>query len=197
MPQTNTSILLTTLNARYIHSAFGLRYLLANLGKLQSQTTLKEFTIHERPIDIVEKILEYKPKIVGLSVYIWNVSEIGETVALLKQVAPEICIILGGPEVSHLPDKPEVVDLADYIIKGPGEISFRKLCEQILNEQKPLNKVIEGEAETLDKILSDDAIVERLQGEGIYIARRTVAKYREAMKIASSVQRRRDKALPV
>ncbi len=147
-------IILCTLNARYIHSAFGLRYLFANLGALQSHAILKEFTIHERPIDIVEKIIEYAPKIVGFSVYIWNVSEIGETVALLKQVAPEIRVVLGGPEVSHLPDKPDVVDLADYIIKGPGEISFRKLCEQLLNKQKPLNKVIEGESETLDKIES-------------------------------------------
>ena len=125
MPETEAPILLTTLNARFIHSAFGLRYLLANLGELQAQTALKEFTIHERPIDVVEKILEYKPR-----------------------------IVLGGPEVSHLPDKPEVVDLADYIIKGPGEISFRKLCEQILNGQKPLNKIIEGVAEILDKIKS-------------------------------------------
>jgi RNA polymerase sigma-54 factor len=42
-------------------------------------------------------------------------------------------------------------------------------------------------------ILSDDTIVERLRGSGIDIARRTVAKYREAMRIPSSVQRRRDK----
>ncbi|SCB49186.1 RNA polymerase, sigma 54 subunit, RpoN/SigL [Bradyrhizobium shewense] len=42
-------------------------------------------------------------------------------------------------------------------------------------------------------ILSDDTIVERLRASGIDIARRTVAKYREAMRIPSSVQRRRDK----
>ena len=42
-------------------------------------------------------------------------------------------------------------------------------------------------------ILSDDTIVERLRATGIDIARRTVAKYREAMRIPSSVQRRRDK----
>ncbi|WP_137153842.1 RNA polymerase factor sigma-54 [Rhizobium sp. FKL33] len=47
--------------------------------------------------------------------------------------------------------------------------------------------------ETADKILSDDDIVEALGGEGIEIARRTVAKYREAMNIPSSVQRRREK----
>src|SRR5213075_2311174 len=49
------------------------------------------------------------------------------------------------------------------------------------------------EAETSDAVLSDDTIVEKLRESGIDIARRTVAKYREAMRIASSVQRRRDK----
>ncbi len=47
----------------------------------------------------------------------------------------------------------------------------------------------------VEEVLSDDRIVEILHGEGVEIARRTVAKYREAMKIASSVQRRREKML--
>lgn len=47
-----------------------------------------------------------------------------------------------------------------------------------------------------DDILSDDAIVERLRKEGVDIARRTVAKYREALRIPSSVQRKREKAVP-
>lgn len=49
------------------------------------------------------------------------------------------------------------------------------------------------DAETAQSILSDDSIVEKLRTTGIDIARRTVAKYREAMRIPSSVQRRRDK----
>jgi RNA polymerase sigma-54 factor len=48
-------------------------------------------------------------------------------------------------------------------------------------------------AESSDDVLSDDAIVEKLRAGGVEIARRTVAKYREAMRIGSSVQRRRDK----
>ncbi len=147
-----SNIILTTLNARYIHSAFGLRYLYANLGELQAQALIKEFTIHERPIDIAEKLLELEPKIIGFSVYIWNITGITETVTLLKQIAPEVVIVLGGPEVSHLPDKPDVVDIADYVVTGAGEVSFKKLCELVLNKQKPLNKVIEGETETLDKL---------------------------------------------
>jgi RNA polymerase sigma-54 factor len=51
------------------------------------------------------------------------------------------------------------------------------------------------DAETAATVLSDDKIVEKLKAEGIDIARRTVAKYREAMRIPSSVQRRRAKKL--
>ena len=49
--------------------------------------------------------------------------------------------------------------------------------------------------ERADEILSDDKLVEKLKGESVDIARRTVAKYREAMRIPSSVQRRRDKRM--
>jgi len=51
------------------------------------------------------------------------------------------------------------------------------------------------QAETGDTVLSDDAIVLRLREEGVDIARRTVAKYRDAMRIPSSVQRKREKAV--
>jgi RNA polymerase sigma-54 factor len=53
------------------------------------------------------------------------------------------------------------------------------------------------DAESANDILSDDTIVEKLREAGIDIARRTVAKYREAMRIPSSVQRRREKQATV
>jgi RNA polymerase sigma-54 factor len=53
------------------------------------------------------------------------------------------------------------------------------------------------EAESADGVLSDDTIVEKLREAGIDIARRTVAKYRDAMRIPSSVQRRREKQTPM
>ncbi|MFB3102522.1 MAG: RNA polymerase sigma-54 factor, partial [Alphaproteobacteria bacterium] len=49
------------------------------------------------------------------------------------------------------------------------------------------------EAETAKNVLSDDRIVEILRSDGVDIARRTVAKYRDALRIPSSVQRRRIK----
>ena len=54
-----------------------------------------------------------------------------------------------------------------------------------------IRQLIDGE--TPDDVLSDDTIVEKLKSAGVDIARRTVAKYREAMRIPSSVQRRREK----
>jgi RNA polymerase sigma-54 factor len=56
-----------------------------------------------------------------------------------------------------------------------------------------IRSLIDGE--TVENVLSDDQIVDILRGGGVDIARRTVAKYREAMRIPSSVQRRREKAL--
>jgi RNA polymerase sigma-54 factor len=51
------------------------------------------------------------------------------------------------------------------------------------------------DAESAAAVLSDDKIVEHLKRDGIDIARRTVAKYREALRIPSSVQRRREKQM--
>src|SRR5438477_11419873 len=74
-------IVLTTLNAKYIHAAFGLRYLLANLGELQSSAAIVEFDVNQRPLDIAEVLLARQPSMIGLGVYIWNVAQTTEVVA--------------------------------------------------------------------------------------------------------------------
>ncbi|TDR23736.1 B12-binding domain-containing radical SAM protein [Marinicella litoralis] len=146
-------IVLTTLNSRYIHSSFSLRYLYANLGELQQKAVIKEFTIHDRAIDIAEKLLAMNPEIIGFSVYIWNVVEITEVIKLLKTIRPDIQIILGGPEVSHLPDQPDVVTLVDYVIKGAGESSFKALAKNLLQGQRPDNPVIQGIPQALEELI--------------------------------------------
>ena len=145
-------IVLTTLNARYMHTAFGLRYLYANLAELKSSACIEEFTIQQRPIDIAEKLLQLQPKIIGFGVYIWNVEAVSKTVELIKQVSPETVIVLGGPEVSHLPDKPGVVDVADYVVMGAAEKSFPELCRLILSGHKPLVKEIQSDELPLDQL---------------------------------------------
>ena len=61
---------------------------------------------------MVERLLASKPRIVGFGVYIWNVEETARVVAMLKRVAPEVVVVLGGPEVSHETNGQEIVRLS-------------------------------------------------------------------------------------
>lgn len=125
------NIILTTLNARYSHTSLGLRYLIANLKELKPQAEILEFVINSSVQTIAEQILEKKPKIIGIGVYIWNAFDIGELVKTIKKVSPETIVVLGGPEVSFLPLRVNF-DMADYIICGEGEVTFYTLCKEIL-----------------------------------------------------------------
>lgn len=138
------TIVLATLNARYAHASLGLRYLLANMGDLQAQTLLQEFVIGAKTSTVVEQLVQLNPKIIGFGVYIWNVEETTKVVAMLKRVAPEIKIVLGGPEVSYESAEQSIVQLADYTITGWGEVTFPSLCRQILNGPQPLMKIHTG-----------------------------------------------------
>jgi len=147
-----TDILLTTLNARYMHSAFGLRYLYANLGELQSRAQLREFTIQQRPIDIAEKLLHSQPQIIGFSVYIWNITETSEVIALIKAISPKVCVIVGGPEVSFADDLPAICSQVDHVVTGPGEISFARLCGHLLAGESVKQQIIAGEMVALNEL---------------------------------------------
>jgi radical SAM superfamily enzyme YgiQ (UPF0313 family) len=138
------TIVLSTLNARYAHASLGLRYLLANMGELKDNTSIQEFVIGAKTTEMVERLLAAQPRIVGFGVYIWNVEETTRVVAMLKQVAPHVAIILGGPEVSHETAGQEIVRLADYVVTGWGDVTLPKLCGEILNGPKPLMKVHAG-----------------------------------------------------
>lgn len=131
-----TTILLTTLNARYAHTALGLRYLYANLKEFQDNAKIVEFTINESIQSIAERLLEYSPSIIGIGVYIWNASETAELIEILKKVSPSTTIVLGGPEAGYLPHRVDF-SKADYVISGEGEIAFYDLCRELLSEIEP------------------------------------------------------------
>ncbi|WMP18987.1 B12-binding domain-containing radical SAM protein [Thiothrix lacustris] len=167
----NELIIISTLNARYTHASLGLRYIFANLGKWQGNTKIMEFTISMRPLDIAEQLLSCKPRIIGLGVYIWNITETTALVELLKTLAPDVIIVLGGPEVSYETEQQRIVELADYVITGPGDVSFRYLCDQLLNGQKPVFKVIAGEQIPLAQLASpySEYTSEDLATRSIYV----------------------------
>jgi len=131
-------ILLSTLNAKFIHASFGLRYLMANLGDLQSRAAIAEFEIKQTPLEIVEALLAFQPTVIGLGVYIWNVRPSLEVVTLLKRLRPEIRIVLGGPEVSYETEHQEIVALADHTITGEADLAFADLCRALLESPAPL-----------------------------------------------------------
>ena len=146
-------IVLTTLNAKYIHCAFGLRYLLANLGELKSRACLLEFDINRRALDVVETLLARRPKIVGFGVYIWNVAQTTEVIATLKRVRPDVTVIIGGPEVSFEVESQEIVRLSDYVITGEADLKFAEICRQLLAGKPPAQKVIAAELPELNELV--------------------------------------------
>ncbi len=161
-------IVLATLNARYIHAAFGLRYLRANLGALRERSVLFECDAQVRPLDVVERILAHAPRIVGFGVYIWNTAPLTAVVAILKQVAPHVTVVLGGPEVSHETDGQALVASADFVVRGEGDVAFRALCEQVLAGERPAAKVIDAPLPDLGALtlpydeFTDDDVAHRI-----------------------------------
>jgi radical SAM superfamily enzyme YgiQ (UPF0313 family) len=145
-------IVLATLNAKYIHAAFGLRYLLANLGEIQPRATIAEFDINQRPLEVVESLLALNPKLIGFGVYIWNATQTTEIVALLKRIRPDLIIVLGGPEVSFELDQQEIVRMADHVITGEGDLKFAEVCRARLVSGESLPKVIPAELPKLETL---------------------------------------------
>ncbi len=141
-------IVLVGINSRYTHTSFGLRYLFANLYELQPKAVIQEYVIKSDPSTIVEKILAVNPKIVGIGVYIWNATDVHEVVEILHKVAPEVTIVLGGPEVSHKPFRINWQH-ADYIVQGEGEITFYELCNAVLQKNPPRKKILQATMPTL------------------------------------------------
>jgi radical SAM superfamily enzyme YgiQ (UPF0313 family) len=137
-----SDIVLSTLNAKYIHASFGLRYLKANLGDLRERCEIQEFILGQRSLEMVERILAAEPRVVGFGVYIWNVTPLTEVVALLKTLRPELPVILGGPEVSHEWEQQEIVRLADYVVRGEADLAFPELCRELLRGERPREKII-------------------------------------------------------
>ena len=149
-----TAIVLATLNARYAHASLGLRCLRANLGELRNASSIHEFVIGQKTEEIAEKLLACRPRVLGLGVYIWNVEESTRLVAQLKVLAPDLVIVLGGPEVSHETDGQRICMLADHVITGWGDVSFATLAASLLRGERPAQKVIAGVQAPLPALVS-------------------------------------------
>lgn len=137
-------VLLTTLNAKYIHLNLAIR-LLYSLNKHREGLDWKEFTIKEKPDDIANACKDYD--VIAFSCYIWNITPTLAVARLLKQLNPEIKILLGGPEVSYEYDDFIAKEEVDYIIVGEGEIPFSLFLDHYPNIDQVPNLVHKSEGE--------------------------------------------------
>ncbi len=121
----------TTLNAKYIHTCLALRYLKA-YAEPEFPVEITEFTIKDPPMNIATELYAKQPDVIGFSCYIWNIEETIPVINMLKKINPNLTIILGGPEVSYDTEEwmkrlPEV----DAIVIGEGEATFKELLQTI------------------------------------------------------------------
>lgn len=134
-------IILFAVNARYAHSSFGARCLLANLGPLRPRTKLLEYDLRKTPEEIAEDILTASPRIAAAGVYIWNHAIVQRTMEIIRERNPGIVIIVGGPELIAAKECPA---WADYLITGEADLEFARLCSRVLKHEKP-ERIIRAE----------------------------------------------------
>lgn len=130
-------IVLATLNAKYIHTSLAIRLLKAYSEHEFEDILLAEYTIKDPVMNIVSDLFQKKPDVIGFSCYIWNIEETVKLIGILKQVMPEVTIVLGGPEVSYEPlywMKREAG--IDFVVNGDGEETFHHLLQELRDERK-------------------------------------------------------------
>lgn len=166
-----SKIIISTLNARYIHASLGCRYLYANMGNLKADSEIQEYIINTRPIDIAEKMLASAPLIIGLGVYIWNIQQCTELAGLIKAISPQTRLVIGGPEISYETEQQQITQYADYVITGQADLAFAELCQQILDDAAPVDKIIHAERPALNTISLpyDDFTDEDVKNRVIYV----------------------------
>ncbi len=125
------NVVLSTLNAKYIHTNLAIRCLRAYVEP-EHDVKMVEYTIKDPAMNIVTDLFRYEPDVVGFSCYIWNIEETIKVISILKKIKPELTIIVGGPEVSY--DVTYWLDRltnVDFIVLGEGEETFKQLLTEL------------------------------------------------------------------
>ena len=148
-------ILLTTLNAKYIHMNLAIR-LLYELNKSDERLSWKEFTIKEDQQEIANFCAQFE--VVCFSCYIWNITQTLAVSKLIKALNPNTKILLGGPEVTY--DWKDVIQFPsiDFVVTGEGEIPFTNFLQQYPNVHQIANIVsnVNGEIQYHNQAVNFD-----------------------------------------
>lgn len=135
-------ILLTAVNAKYIHSNLAVYSLKAYANRYGEDIGLAEFTINQKKDEILKGIFRRQPEVLCISCYIWNISLVKEVIREIHKILPDTAIWLGGPEVSYDSEKvlsecPQVTG----IMKGEGEETFLELAGHYLENIYTLEEI--------------------------------------------------------
>ena len=139
-------ILLTAINAKYIHSNLAVYSLQAYAAKYREEyreeIEIAEYTINQQLDEILMSLYKKKPDVLCLSCYIWNIQYVSHLIPEVKKILPDTEIWLGGPEVSY--DAPKVMKKFPQIrgvMCGEGEQTFLELAEYYHGERTELGEI--------------------------------------------------------
>ena len=139
-------VVLATFNARYVHTSLALRCLKANLGAYAERTCILEFDLDARPVDVVERILDLRPAVVGIGMYVWNRRLVTDVAALLARIAPAITSVVRGPEVDRDPPDPQLTSACDHLVRGEGEGALLEIVTAALDDgPRPPSLIVASE----------------------------------------------------
>lgn len=135
------NILLTAINAKYIHSnlaVYSLRaYAAGKCERYKEEIGIAEYTINQPLDQILMDLYKRKPEVLCFSCYLWNIEYVEQLVAELGKIMPQTDIWLGGPEVSyHASHMLEQFPQVYGIMRGEGEETFLELAEFYYNNSR-------------------------------------------------------------
>ncbi|MBO5259989.1 MAG: B12-binding domain-containing radical SAM protein [Agathobacter sp.] len=135
-------ILLTAINAKYIHSNLAVYSLKANAKEWEADVELAEFTINNQKDDILEELYRRQPQVLCFSCYIWNLDYVEEISREFHKLCPDVPIWVGGPEVSYeveafLKENPHITG----VMIGEGEETFREVCQHYIRKELELKDI--------------------------------------------------------
>ena len=136
------NIILTAINAKYIHSNLAVYSLRAYADRYREEIRVREYTINQPLDDILMDLYEAHPDVVCFSCYLWNIQYVEQIITELAKVLPGVKIWLGGPEVSY--DAPQMMrkyPVISGVICGEGEETFRELADHFHGEGKELRDI--------------------------------------------------------
>ncbi|CUX32107.1 B12-binding domain-containing radical SAM protein [Clostridium sp. C105KSO13] len=135
-------VLLTAVNAKYIHSNLAVYSLKGYASEYSDNISIAEYTINQGIDEILADIYGRAPEILCFSCYVWNAVYVNQLITEIKKVLPHVRIWLGGPEVSYnaadfLKKHPQV----EGVMRGEGEETFLELMHYFTGKITGLQSV--------------------------------------------------------